>query len=154
MLHWTAIDTDQLIEQRAGMSIAEIFQEHGEAHFRDLEASIVRDACGQSDCVIALGGGAVLRETTRDLLKTSGHRVIYLHADPQMLFDRIHADPQTQQTRPSLTHLGGGLEEIRHLLAQRLPLYRQVMTDEIDVAKLSPIQVASRIQRMIGSPSH
>ena len=144
LTHWPWIDTDDLIVEQAGMNIREIFARHGENHFRDLEASAVREAIGQPDCVIALGGGAVLRESTRELLKASGHRVIYLHADPQTLHDRIHADPQTQHTRPSLTHLGGGVEEIRSLLAQRLPLYRQVMTDEIDVTqtrsrgKLSP----------------
>ena len=64
----------------------------------------------------------------RALLKDSSHDRVFLRCDPRVLHDRIHADPLTAQSRPSLTHLGGGMEEITKLLAVREPLYRSVMT--------------------------
>jgi shikimate kinase len=149
LLHWPWIDTDDLIVQRAGITIREIFAQHGEPHFRDLEADIIHEqVCARFNHILALGGGAILRESTRTLLKDSAHRIFYLHADPQTLHDRIHADPQTQHTRPSLTSLGGDIAEIRSLLAQRLPLYREVMTDEIDVTNKSPREVAEQIKQL------
>src|SRR5262245_6117944 len=59
------IDADDLVEARAGKSIAAIFADEGESHFRDLEAEVVIDLCRQKRTVIGLGGGAVLREDSR-----------------------------------------------------------------------------------------
>ncbi|MGC4030709.1 MAG: shikimate kinase [Tepidisphaeraceae bacterium] len=70
---------------------------------------------------------------------------IYLHADAQTLHDRIHADPNTVASRPALTHLGGGVEEIAGLLEKRLPLYREVATVELDVSRLSVDEVVEEL---------
>jgi shikimate kinase len=62
-----------------------------------------------------------------------------------VLHDRIHADAATAESRPSLTALAGGIEEIRQLLAIREPLYRQTMTKELDVTNCSMDEVVLRI---------
>jgi shikimate kinase len=145
-LHMPFIDTDDLITAMADCSIREIFEQKGESYFRDLESEAVREVCAQS-AIIALGGGAVMREQNRTHLIASPHRRVYLRCDAQSLHDRIHADPRTAQNRPSLTHLGGGIEEIRSLLAILEPLYRAVMTDEVDVTSLSTAQVAQQLAK-------
>jgi shikimate kinase len=136
-LNVSFVDTDDLIVTAAGRTIREIFEQHGEARFRALEATAVREICGSADKVIALGGGAVLREDNRRLLIASAHHRVYLRSEPEELVQRILADPQTAANRPSLTGLGGGIEEVRMLLAAREPLYREVMTVELDVTGLS-----------------
>jgi shikimate kinase len=138
------VDTDELIVAMAHRSIREIFEQNGEAHFRDLESLAVKDVCARS-AIIALGGGAVLREDNRKHLIASAHRRIFLRCEAQALHDRIHADPLTAANRPSLTHLGGGIEEIRSLLTIHEPLYRSVMIEELDVTNLSIDEAARRL---------
>jgi shikimate kinase len=145
----TFIDTDEMIVRKAGRSIASIFADYGEVAFRDLEADILREVLLLEDHVISLGGGAVLREENRRLLIASTHKRIYLRCDPEVLVQRIHADPGTAANRPALTHIGGGIEEVRQVLAQREPVYRQVMTAELDVTHLSPQEACSYIVRLL-----
>jgi shikimate kinase len=148
-LGWPFVDADELLVQRAGMSIKQIFEQHGEPYFRDLESAILLELCSHATCAIALGGGAVLREQNRAMLKQSGHPIIYLHADAQTLFNRIQSDPITNHSRPHLTSHAGEIKEVESLLALRLPLYRETMTDEIDVTNLSAEQVADRIVQLL-----
>jgi shikimate kinase len=143
------VDTDQMIVASAGKTIREIFEASGEEKFRDLETEALRHACELADHVIALGGGAVLREENRKMLKESKLKRVYLRCDAQILLQRIASDPQTAATRPPLTHLGGSIEEIRKLLAQREPLYREVMTSELDVSNLTPAEALVHIARLI-----
>ncbi|HMB94960.1 MAG TPA: shikimate kinase [Tepidisphaeraceae bacterium] len=143
------VDTDEMITKEAGKTIREIFEADGEPRFRDLETAAVRKACALVDHVIALGGGAVLREENRQIIKDSKLKRIYLRCDPQILFQRIASDPQTAANRPSLTHLGGSIEEIRKLLAEREPLYREVMTSELDVTNLAPAEALVHITRLL-----
>src|SRR5439155_6996599 len=116
------VDTDDLVTRTAGKSIKEIFEEQGEEKFRELEITAVREACANKDHVIALGGGAVMRQENRDLLTQAGHKIVYLRCDPQTLLKRIASDPSTESARPYLTEHGGGIEEIRKLLAKQEPL--------------------------------
>ena len=148
-LSWPVIDTDARIVAMAGMTIREIFEHHGEVKFREYETIAVRDACSTNSIVIALGGGAILRPENRETLMKSSHERIYLRCDAHVLHDRIHADPLTAHNRPSLTHLGGSLAEIEHLLAEREPLYRSVKTHELDVTHLLPEAAAAAIVAML-----
>jgi len=143
------VDTDALIVQRAGRSIAQIFKDDGEAYFRALESQIVIECCGLVDHVIALGGGAVLREENRAAIKASGAKVIYLRCDATVLLKRIASDPGSSLSRPALTPLGGGIEEITQLLADREPLYREVATKELDVTNLSVEEAAKYVARLL-----
>lgn len=143
------VDTDDLIVQTAGMPIADIFSRHGEKHFRDLEVEAVAEAAARSDHVVALGGGAVLRPENRAILTAGTHKRIYLRCDPHVLLERITADPKSGDNRPHLTEHGGSIEEIKAVLAQREPVYREVMTSELDVTHLSPDKACAYIARML-----
>jgi shikimate kinase len=144
----TFVDTDDLIVRKAGKSIREIFEQQGEAAFRDLESTIVRDTLMLQEHVISLGGGALLREENRAALKASGHKVVYLKCAPEELYRRISEDPDTAADRPNLT-ADGGLEEVKNLLAAREPTYRAAMSAELDVTHLSPQDAVVYIVRLL-----
>jgi shikimate kinase len=74
--------------------------------------------------------------------------VIYLHCAAEVLHKRISGDAATAANRPNLT-AAGGLEEVRQLLAVREPLYRQVMTAELDVTHLTPQDAVRYVARLI-----
>jgi len=142
------VDTDALIVEKAGKSIADIFANEGEAKFRELEHEVVREVSAMNDVVIALGGGAPMSEENRRLIKEAGHRVIYLKCEPDELLKRIQADPDTPASRPSLTEFGGGIEEISKVLAEREPIYRQMADAELEVTYLSPDEAMVYIVRL------
>ena len=143
------VDTDELVVHRAGASIKDIFANQGEPAFREMESRVVAEVSGLTDHVIALGGGAILREENRRVLKDAGLKMIYLRCEPDELVKRIHADPLTGEARPDLTELGGGIEEVRKILAAREPVYRSVMTAELDVTHLSPQDAVVYIIRLL-----
>jgi shikimate kinase len=141
-LGWAFVDADAVLEERSGQSIREIFANEGEAGFRDKETAVLADLCEHPNTVIATGGGIVLREENRNLLKRHGF-VAWLTADPATLLARIQADPATAERRPALA--GGGLAEVETLLAVREPLYRACADVIIQIAGLSPEQAADAI---------
>jgi shikimate kinase len=143
------VDTDELVVRKAGKPIAQIFQEDGEPAFREHEAQVVREVSLLQDHVISLGGGAVLSEENPRTLKAAGHKLIYLKCDPQVLLQRIQSDPASAANRPSLSDLGGGIEEIHKVLAEREPIYRQVKDAELDVTNLTPQEAVVYIVRLL-----
>lgn len=122
-LGWSWCDADVVLEERAGKTIKQIFADGGEVAFRDLEEQVVGDLTQRDKIVLALGGGAVLRETNRAALK-SRCKTVWLTATPDTIHARIAADATTSARRPNLT-AAGGLAEIEELLAVRAPLYRE-----------------------------
>ncbi|MCL4109684.1 UNVERIFIED_CONTAM: hypothetical protein GTU68_055045 [Idotea baltica] len=121
------VDSDREIERLAGKTIAQIFAEHGEQHFRDLESQVLNQLSQSSGSfVIAAGGGAILRESNRKLLKAAGP-VVWLTAEVSVLAERILGDGQTAANRPSLTGTDV-VQEIRDVLEARLPLYQDAAT--------------------------
>lgn len=141
-LGWAFADADDAIEA-AGKSIKEIFAEAGEPAFRDLESAALAELCTRRGCVIATGGGAVLRESNRLLLKANGP-VVWLTAAPETVLERLRTDPTTGARRPNLT-AAGGEAEVRALLAAREPLYRAVADFAVATDTLSPEEVANAI---------
>ncbi|HUE72560.1 MAG TPA: shikimate kinase [Pirellulaceae bacterium] len=137
------IDADAALEQRAGKTIREIFAESGEETFRGLESAELAILAGGPDRVVALGGGAVLREQNRQLIQDSG-RTAWLRARAETLLTRIETDATTAQRRPNLTS-AGGLAEIEQLLAVRTPIYAECADYVVDVDDLSPADVAAAI---------
>jgi shikimate kinase len=137
------IDADDRVEQRAGKSIAAIFADDGETAFRDIEAQVVADLCDGRRAVIALGGGAVLREANRKAIQGVGP-VVWLTAQAATLLDRIAADQATSSRRPSLTKLGDR-EEIDKLLTKRTPFYRECATLIVDTEGKTAGEVAEEI---------
>jgi shikimate kinase len=141
------VDADDQIVQRAGKSIRDIFAAGGEEAFRKLEMEVVADLAGRGEHIIAVGGGAILREENRRAL--AAHKIVYLRCDAGELLRRIQSDPATSDNRPSLTSLGGGIEEIQALLRQREPIYKTAMTHELDVTSLTPAEVVDRLLKII-----
>src|SRR5437879_5098392 len=78
-LGWRFVDADVVLEVKAGKSIARIFAEDGEIQFRDLEANNLVNLLGEDDIVLATGGGAILRDSNRRLLKETSF-VVWLDA--------------------------------------------------------------------------
>src|SRR5689334_13911147 len=87
-LGWPLIDTDTLIEQRAGTSIREIFAQRGEKAFRDIESQVIADLAPLDTHVISAGGGAVLRPSNVQALRPKG-KFVWLTAPPEILCSRI-----------------------------------------------------------------
>src|SRR5947209_3702219 len=123
------VDLDEVIVRKAGKSIKDIFEQDGEPNFREREAEALRELAQLHDHIIGLGGGTLMREENRKVLKDAGHKLIYLRCEPEELLRRIESDPESARTRPRLTSMGG-IAEIRQLLDQREPVYRQVMHAE------------------------
>ena len=143
LLEWPWVDADLELEKRAGKSIQQIFAESGENEFRELESAVVAELAQRNNHVIALGGGAVLREQNLAALHGRG-KMIFLRAKPETLHERVLADPATSARRPNLT-TAGGLEEIRELLAARTPVYERSASLTIDTDGLSPAEIARDI---------
>ena len=116
-------DTDADVEAVAGKSIADIFFDDGEEHFRALERSAVTAALAEHEGVLSLGGGAVLAEQTRALLR--GHRVLFLSVGLADAAKRVglSRDRPVLALNPRAT--------LHALLEERLPYYREVATVEI-----------------------
>jgi shikimate kinase len=142
-LGWPWIDADAELERRAGKSIKQIFEEQGEVAFRDLESVVVVDVSQRDRQIIALGGGAILREENRQAIAGRG-AIVWLRAPAEVLLARIQDDPTTAARRPSLTGQGG-LVEIRSLLAARTPLYAACAKVTIDAAEKMPDDIADEI---------
>ena len=118
-LRFDFLDTDELIEARAGKSITEIFAQHGESTFRELEHQLVVDLAVRRRTVIATGGGLPVNPANLDHLKQHA-LVICLWASPGKIFERVH----TQTHRP-LLHDPDPQAIIHALLTARSPFYRQ-----------------------------
>jgi shikimate kinase len=130
-------DTDADVEAAAGTTIAELFVEKGEPYFRDLEAEAVRAAVAAHDGVLALGGGAVIREETRQVL--SGQCVAYLEVNLAEAASRAGLST----ARPLL--LGNVRGQLGRLLEQRKPLYEQVATITVSTVGRTAEEVADLI---------
>jgi shikimate kinase len=143
----TFVDCDEVIVSRSGKTIRGIFDEGGEDAFRKLESSVIAELASKTDHVIAVGGGAVLREDNRRAL--ADNFVVYLRCDPGGLLRRIQEDPATFDNRPNLTGLGSVIEEIETLLRRREPIYRAAMNVELDVTNLSADQAAEKVAGLI-----
>jgi shikimate kinase len=114
------LDADLEIERKAGKAIREIFFEQGESYFRDLETQTLRELVAREPAVLSLGGGVILREENRRLLKKCF--TVWLTAPPEVLLRRLREDVEKRAQRPSLTGLPQA-EETARLLSEREPFY-------------------------------
>jgi shikimate kinase len=140
------IDSDDEIERRAGLSIAEIFASEGESGFRDRETEVIQNLATHARTIVALGGGSVLRETNQNAI--SPGRVVWLQADPATIHQRVSSDQSTAERRPNLT-VGGGFDEIVHILQQREPIYKSCANVIIDTEAKVPEQIADEVMDAI-----
>lgn len=149
------VDADEALEQRAARSIADIFATDGEEAFRDLETDVLRwllDA--PQPGIVASGGGVVLRDANRELLRSDDVTVVWLDAGPAFLASRV----ERKAHRPLLA----GEESIRDVLerlhAERAPLYAEVADLTVPVEPFHHDEekpkraLAERIAELLGAP--
>ena len=133
-------DSDLVIEERAGRPVRQIFAEDGEPAFRDLEHKVIADLLDDgTDRVLALGGGALQRADTRDLLRDVP--VVYLRVSYAEAMARVGGD----QGRPLLAR-----PDVAALHAERDPVYATAATVTIDAGTSPPEVIARDILTMLG----
>jgi len=142
-LGWPLVDTDTLIQQRAGRSIKQIVEDGGWPEFRRIEREVVADVAAGDRQVVSAGGGAVLDEANTRALRAGG-KVILLTCAPETIWERMKADPKTLAERPDLTD-DGGIDEVRNLLHQRRDHYDGACHYRIPTDRFSPEETAGRI---------
>lgn len=134
-------DTDALVEERAGMTVAELFVAEGEPAFREREEDAVAAAL-EGEGVVSLGGGAIMSPATRERLR--GHRVIWL----QVSLSDAAARVGLNTARPLL--LGNVRQTMGRLLEERAPLYAEVATVTIDTAGRPIREVVDDVLEVVG----
>jgi shikimate kinase len=130
------VDLDRAISKKAGQEIPEIFAEHGEDHFRDLEHEALRGALeGKTPCIVACGGGVVLRPENRAMLRDV--TTVFLREDTDVLYRRTRG--------PGRPLRAASQEEFDSRYAERLPLYWEVSDIEVEVAGRTPSLVLGEV---------
>ena len=139
------LDTDAVIEERTGRTIADIFATDGEPGFRRIEEEVIREALATHDGILSLGGGAVTTAGVREAL--SGHTVVYLE---------ISAAEGVRRTSGSTVRplLAGPdrAEKYRELMNDRIPLYRRVATIRVNTNRRNPGAVVRYIATRLENP--
>ena len=134
------VDMDALLEDRLGMPIARFFEEKGEAAFRQIEEEVLADLL-KTDQVVSTGGGVVISQKNRALLKENSDN-IYLKADFETLYQRISADKENK--RPLF--LNNSKEDLAAIFNERQAWYEEVASKVIDVSKLSPEEIIEELK--------
>jgi shikimate kinase len=138
-LGWELVDTDALVETRAGALVADVFREKGEAAFRELEAEALASLRGRRNLVIATGGGAPTQARNRDFFVGQG--VFHLRVSLENVLQRTRGDRE----RPLLSQ---GEEAVRALYESRRPVYESMGTG-VDTDGRDPAAIAGEILRLL-----
>jgi shikimate kinase len=141
LLGYPLVDTDHLIEEKAGMGVSEIFARRGEPYFREVESAVLNElsAPGGPRRIIATGGGIVGRKANRKLLSQLGY-VVWLQAPVEVILQRTGRN----RDRP-LLQTENPREKIERLLAERSPLYHEIADLELETAGLETEEIACGI---------
>src|SRR5690606_9487856 len=120
-LGWKFHDTDKIVEERAGKSVAAIFAEDGEPAFREMELAVLRELCAEGPVVAALGGGTLLLPGALDLVRSTGV-LVHLYAAPEVILERVN---RKKDSRPLLAGLDdeAKLARSKAMMAERQPVY-------------------------------
>ena len=149
------VDTDlEIVERFGGMTIAEIWQKHGEPAFREMECQVTQDFCGQrsqtENCVISLGGGTLMQKAAFAAVEACEDAIrIYLAAPAEVLSQRIAGDVHTQKNRPSLTAAQSAIDEVKQVLVEREPTYLKAADHVVDVSAASVDEIATQIIQFV-----
>lgn len=137
-------EMDQMIEKEQGMPISQIFEQYGEAHFRDLETQLVRSLMKEQDAVVSCGGGAVIREENVDYMKQNG-KIVLLTAEPETIYERV----KHSTNRPILNgHMN--VEYIRELMGKRKDRYESVADIKVATDHKTIDEICDEIIKQIG----
>jgi len=114
------IDTDDLVEDKKGMSIPEIFEYYGEDRFREIETDVIRAISKKEGKIVAVGGGAPMREENWEAMQSSG-QIVYLEVSPKEIMERVGNDG----ARPLLADLKyeDKKRKVKRMLKNRHPRY-------------------------------
>ena len=131
-------------------SVAEIWSEFGEPHYRETECDVTEEACGGDGLVIALGGGTPMQPRAFAAIDGAKETTcFFLQAPADVLYQRSQIDVANTANRPAFSGNRSGLEEVEHMLAKREPTYLQLADHTIDVNRLSFEDAANEIIRLL-----
>ena len=139
-------DTDADVESLAGKSVSDIFVNDGEPRFRELERYAVANALAEHEGVLALGGGAILDDSTRALL--AGHVVVWLNVGFADAVRRVGLS----SARPLL--LGNVRGTMLRLMQEREPFYREVATIEIETDGRAIVDIVADVVSGLARSAH
>ena len=141
------VDTDQEIVARSGREINDIFAQDGEEAFRETETKILLEIARESgDCIISCGGGIILKEENRRIMKAYGD-VVYLCAKPQTIYERV----RYSTSRPLLNG-NMNVPYIAQLMEKRLAFYEDAATLTVHVDDREIYQIAGEIRSKLMLP--
>lgn len=146
-LNYQFIDTDVLIEKKAGIPISLIFKKKGEEYFRSLEQATVEEVSKINNVVIATGGGVIKNKKNVENLGKRGI-LVWLKADPEIILKRV----MLEGGKRPLLDVAEPLNEINKLLNERLDLYKQADMS-IDTNYITPQESAHEIMEQLGLDS-
>lgn len=138
ILGWKFIDIDDVIVKTQNLTISEIFNQHGEPAFRDIETEMIRETTKTNNIIISTGGGAILRQENMDLLSRNGI-IICLTARPETILNRT-----SKSSKRPLLNVDDPLKRIKDLMKHREPFYGKADL-MIDTEAKTPRQVAEEI---------
>jgi shikimate kinase len=132
-------DTDEIVAANFGMSIPEIFAEHGEKKFREAETEALRSVRTEEQTIIITGGGIVLRKENIEILRSQAV-IVWLDGDEKTLFARA----SRKQNRP-LLQTKNPRRAFSQILGSRRPLYAKIADIRVDTSVLTDEEVAVAI---------
>lgn len=138
-LRFQFLDTDKIVAERARMTIPEIFEHHGEPHFRERETAVLESLLGVRRHVFATGGGIVTEPRNLPILRRLG-LVVLLKADSEEIYRRV-----SRNTERPLLQVENPRERVFDLMAERQPLYEQAAQFQVDSTTLRHEEVADLI---------
>jgi shikimate kinase len=141
---WALLDTDEVVASKFGISIPEIFAEHGEKKFRQAETEALRGLPTTEQTIIVTGGGIVLRESNIEILKRLGV-IVWLDGNEQTLLARA----SRKRNRP-LLQTENPRKTFAQILGARRPLYADIADIRVDTSVLTDEEVAVAILAKLG----
>ena len=135
------MDTDSMVEAKAGMTVSQIFEDFDEEAFRKLETEILKEVTERKNLIVSTGGGIVVTKGNMELMKKKG-KLVTLMASPELIYERIKDD----RGRP-LLEVDSPLDEIKRLIYERAPFY--INADFIvETSELTAEEAAEEIIRL------
>lgn len=139
-LNLPLFDVDKLIEEQAGMSISQIFAEHGESYFREMESAVICHLATKPTGIVSCGGGSVLSQDFPRLVQNA--TVLWLKVDAKTAHKRLNG-----VTRPLFDNLT--VSELSTKIDQRNPLYAKYATIELDTSGKPSKQVVDEVCKLL-----
>lgn len=154
LLEMDFLDADPYLETKFQRKIPDIFQSEGETKFREMESSILKEISNLPPKVVATGGGIILAESNRELLKQNGF-CVWLKTSENLLLERLWTDQNRGVNRPALTNQNAPdskdslKAEIKTILEKREPLYENTANLIIETDGKKPLELAEMIAAFI-----